>query len=567
MTKTHYYIMIKKISITKYRKLEKLEIDFSKGINIISGANGTCKTSVLHLISNSFQKVNKKMNVVSDDNSINQLIQLNDNPNQKIEKLSRGDVIYNDPAYGVQGTLYTVNYTNGRSIDFRRHNSKENSRYSLKPKYNEKGQSLPAIPVIYLGLSRLYPVGEFYSDDDVRTIRSKLPIKYVEEIKKHYKDLTGINIEFEKYVYLGDVRKKMIFKSAVSGVDSNTISSGEDNVLSILVALSTLKYYSDTLNTKRDVSSILIVDEIDATLHPSLQYELLNLLYTYSENFNIQMFFTTHSVSLLRHAEDKKCNIIYLLENHAISIMEDTSVNKIQLYLNNISKSEFEKTVKIPVFTEDNEAILLFERLLKYFDKIDKETDFETIREKLHFVDARIGCDSLKTIFADNYIAETNMRSLCIVDGDATLEKGKHKSIIKLPGNASPENLLFEYLKDICNVDKNSSSECDKHLIDFWMFKPAIDEAYTIKYVETNILIDVLNAEEDRSEKNRSYNKKIFKRHKKFFTILFDYWLQSPDNQKSVQLFYKSLHNQFAKVSRLNGAYYDLWKKEYDFHC
>ncbi|WP_221018889.1 AAA family ATPase, partial [Klebsiella pneumoniae] len=47
--------MIKTIKIHKYRKLENISFNFENGINIISGTNGTCKTSLLHIISNSFK--------------------------------------------------------------------------------------------------------------------------------------------------------------------------------------------------------------------------------------------------------------------------------------------------------------------------------------------------------------------------------------------------------------------------------------------------------------------------------------------------------------------------------
>lgn len=43
--------MIEKIKIDQYRKLKNIELNFSKGINAISGTNGTCKTSILHLFS------------------------------------------------------------------------------------------------------------------------------------------------------------------------------------------------------------------------------------------------------------------------------------------------------------------------------------------------------------------------------------------------------------------------------------------------------------------------------------------------------------------------------------
>lgn len=42
--------MIKRIHVVKYRKLENMDLEFSKGINVISGTNGTCKTSLLHIV-------------------------------------------------------------------------------------------------------------------------------------------------------------------------------------------------------------------------------------------------------------------------------------------------------------------------------------------------------------------------------------------------------------------------------------------------------------------------------------------------------------------------------------
>ena len=48
---------MKKIKFIQYRKLKNIEIDFADNINIIAGTNGTCKSSILHLISNSHQKV------------------------------------------------------------------------------------------------------------------------------------------------------------------------------------------------------------------------------------------------------------------------------------------------------------------------------------------------------------------------------------------------------------------------------------------------------------------------------------------------------------------------------
>jgi recombinational DNA repair ATPase RecF len=42
--------MIKEIKIHRYRKLENLDFNFEPSVNIISGTNGTCKTSLRTLL-------------------------------------------------------------------------------------------------------------------------------------------------------------------------------------------------------------------------------------------------------------------------------------------------------------------------------------------------------------------------------------------------------------------------------------------------------------------------------------------------------------------------------------
>ena len=102
--------MIKKIHVVKYRKLQDMDFDLSKGINVISGTNGTCKTSLLHMVSNAYQAVTKKCDWLQDAACLDVIKQINSMTNPKIESLTKGDKTYNDPANGAKGTLFTVDY-------------------------------------------------------------------------------------------------------------------------------------------------------------------------------------------------------------------------------------------------------------------------------------------------------------------------------------------------------------------------------------------------------------------------------------------------------------------------
>ena len=49
--------MIKEIRFKQYKKLKEINVTLSPNVTAISGTNGTCKSSILHVISNSYKRV------------------------------------------------------------------------------------------------------------------------------------------------------------------------------------------------------------------------------------------------------------------------------------------------------------------------------------------------------------------------------------------------------------------------------------------------------------------------------------------------------------------------------
>ena len=135
--------MIKKIHFNQYRKLKDLDIEFTKNINIISGTNGTCKTSILHLCSNAFQA--PKKDDIQNDSVLTTLNTINMLTNPKIETLTKGDKKYNNPAPNFDGPLFNITYFDNINLDFRRHNTdselSKHKRYRIILKY-PKGKKM-----------------------------------------------------------------------------------------------------------------------------------------------------------------------------------------------------------------------------------------------------------------------------------------------------------------------------------------------------------------------------------------------------------------------------------------
>lgn len=522
--------MIESLEIKHYRKLKNLELNFRQDINIISGTNGTCKSSILHIISNSFQSPNADSEDIKECLSI--ITRINQTVNPKINNLTKGDTTYNDPAPETKGKLYTSKYSDNKSLGFRRHNVKSASRFSLKPEYATQGESLPSMPVVYLGLTRLIPIGELV--DVYANIRKSLPDAYQKEIIKTYNELTGISIIDISTHEITGIKKRGEFKTEVEGIDSNTISAGEDNLFILLNGLYSLKYYSDMTGKS---PSLLLIDEIDATLHPSLQYKMLNLLREFSTKFNIQMFFTTHSLYLLNKAFILKSNIIYLMKGAGNTVipMPEPDIFKIEMHLNSETRQDLYRDKKIPIFSEDDEARLMINLI---FDHLrDKDQQFASIRSMFHLVEMKSGCDNLKTLFKDEVLTSNTLKAICILDGDSSTHDITHH-IISLPGKCSPEKIVFQHLDTLLHTpDRN----------DFWSNENIVNDGYSLEWAgrihtQSKPLIKNYNREQAKALFNQDD-------YYKFFKIIMKDWILYNWDDKEMQNFVKNLKILFHKLA------------------
>ncbi|AUJ83190.1 AAA family ATPase [Enterobacter cancerogenus] len=554
--------MIKEIKIHRYRKLENLDFTFDPTVNIISGTNGTCKTSLLHIISNSVKSPGLRSEDFENPNCFKIIRNTNVLINPKIEALVRDAKQYNDPANGLKGNLFEVEYTDGKQLKFRKHNSKIQSRYAIKPYYGQAAESqyLPSCPVIYLGLSRLFPTGEIVDDTLLSNGKLNLPESYLNRLTTLYSQLINIDMENVEIKKISTFKSGPEFTSTVDGIDSNTISSGEDNLFIILKSLISLSYYYENLINKDNCKSILLIDEYDATLHPSLQEKLFDIITEYSEKYNIQVFMTTHSLSLLEYAIENKNNVIYLLNNYTdVELIENPSIIDIKMHLRNDTRDNIYNKKRIPVFMEDDEARFVLNEIFDYFSEHDKS--FNLVRRFFHLVPSKIGADNLATIFKDPYLLETSLKSICILDGDKS--NSLERCTMKLPGKESPEVMFFKYIEQI--YTKNDTS--------FWRNKNITKQGYTKQKFLSDIRPDILaiNAKiEEFKAKNgttkgieRELNKTIFNKHINLFRLVILHWLQNDENNDEILSFARNLEKLFYKVCIPNGIERKEWQFRY----
>ncbi|WP_417939496.1 ATP-dependent nuclease [Flavobacterium sp. RS13.1] len=432
-------MLISKIHVEKFRGFEDIEFELGESITLIAGQNGTQKTTILGLLSQPFS-ITDKTNPLSNEkplcggnykSSFSEKFKLSksfDKPKTHSWTLSTNDS--ENPEFTVESI---VRDAKTQEIRF------------WKKGDRSKGSGYLQYPVIYLSLSRLFPIGE-----DNALAQSNNIFLTVDEIKLlnewHNKILIIPDLEIDEFNYLESKQKNTIGVNT-KYYDWNMNSAGQDNLGKILLAILSFKRLKEKYPTEYS-KGILVIDEIDTTLYPASQIKLLEYLRKFSSKYSIQIIFTTHSLNLLETAcsiqqepkQAKLIKVIYLQKfDTKIKVIDSPSFNFIQNRLN-VSLSTKKEDTKINTFTEDKEGEIFFKGLIK------------AKKAQLNFLQCTMGCSNYIELVRKKIPGFNFPQSIICLDGDVRNEPNNikviknFKNILLLPGNNSPERLLAEML-------------------------------------------------------------------------------------------------------------------------
>ena len=287
--------------------------------------------------------------------------------------------------------------------------------------------------------------------------------------------------------------------------DWNQNSMGQDNLGKIILALFSFKRLHDKY-PRQYKGGILAIDEMDATMYPASQVELLKVLRKYASKLNLQILFTTHSMSLLKAMDDlvqevtkkeetaNQAKILYLKKvDDKIAIKQGVNFKGIQLDLNVVAEGNNRKKNRITAYTEDKENILFVKAILKSKAFV------------LDFVDVTLPCSTLMELVTKRVPAFIYPYSIVILDGDVRMNKNDLRkinnadNILILPGNKSPERLLASYLYNLSDVDPLWSK---------------IADGYTKQFCFREYSMEQINAGGELGRQNA----------KKWFNSQLEYW-------------------------------------------
>lgn len=234
--------------------------------------------------------------------------------------------------------------------------------------------------------------------------------------------------------------------------NSESFSAGQDNLGQILTAILSFKSLKLKLGDKYQ-GGLILIDEIDSTLHADAQAALLETLCEAAEKYQLQIIGTTHSLFLLKHAFQSKIKskvkVIYLKREDDNVI--DSGYSTFEDIENNLKAQaqpmRSKRPQKVSLIFEDEVGRNMFSAIMG-----------NTLNQFIRRVEMKsLGAGSLANLASLSLKVPELEKVILIPDGDVKVDlkvyEERSKNLIFLPGSLCPEALLYNCLKNLSDAD------------------------------------------------------------------------------------------------------------------
>ena len=460
--------LIEKIIFNKFRCAENLELRIGENLTIIAGQNGTMKSTLLACIAQPFGIERGKGNDSFDSETLDRCKIVNDSFKTQINKIFKLSAEFDIPGehdfdiYFSKDLPTDIFYENPLKVKSFKAPDRTPPIRIVTGKSREAGKGNIPIPVIYLGLSRLFPLGE-------SNLEKKEVILTKKEEKFLYDNYEKILLSYEEeYRNINQISKNNIKTLGIStnNYDWQAISAGQDNVGKIICTI--LEFQRLKENFKDNyIGGILLIDEIESTLYPKAQQELIKFLNKQCQDLKLKVICTTHSLEIIKECMENESLryhtiINFLDKTHGklicknLSTFEDISRNLLVLPRNN----KKENLLKIKIFTEDSEGEWLLKKIIKkeyeeYIDIVSLGLGFDEIA-KIAYKLSEIK-EGIIIYDADVEKRYTNSKN----SSDFKRNMNKSESYLFFPGKNSIEEDFLEILKNISKNEDKFWNKCN----------------------------------------------------------------------------------------------------------
>lgn len=288
-------MIIESIEIERFRAIENLTLRIGKNLTAIAGRNATLKTTLLGMLGQPFTISSKHpMYGCTTIDGYNFKSQFKEK-----FKLSKKFDHYGEHIWTLNfydRDYYKDNQIKIASIKRATKSNPEDIRF-WNAKSKARGAGYVQLPVYYLSLGRLFPIGE---TGKTKNIDINLTDEENKFFVKKYKEILSIQEANNASAVMERADAKRQFVGINDSThDVFTNSAGESNIGKIILSILSFKRLQEKYAALYK-GGILLIDELDATLYGYSQKKLVEFLYEASQTYKIQIIFTTHSPMVLQ---------------------------------------------------------------------------------------------------------------------------------------------------------------------------------------------------------------------------------------------------------------------------
>lgn len=461
--------MFEKVVFNKFRDAENLEIKIGKNLTIIAGQNGTMKSTLLACIGQPFGIERGKENDLFNSEKLEECKIINTSFKTRISEIFKLSEKYDIPGSHEFEIFFTdvlpreILYENPLQVKSYAVTGRNPPIRFVTGKDRSTGKGNLPIPVIYLGLGRIYPLGES------EAIESNVHLTDYEK-KFLYENYQKILLNYgENYNEVNEVSKNKKLKTVGISTDKydwKSISAGQDNIGKIISTILEFKRLKKEFGENYH-GGLILIDELETTLYPKAQIELVKFLNKQCNDLSLKIICTTHSLEIIKEcienesvSRNAKINFLDKSRGKLINrnILDYNDIVKILLVLP--KKILDKQTPKISVYTEDSEGMWLLKKILakdisKYIEIIPLGLGHTEISK----ISLKISELKEGMIIYDKDVKEAYDK--CKATSELKKNMNASKNYLILPGMRSIEEDFLKILQSIKEENNEFWDQCN----------------------------------------------------------------------------------------------------------
>jgi predicted ATPase len=287
--------------------------------------------------------------------------------------------------------------------------------------YSPKGNR-PERHVVFLDVSRTLPLDATagyakIAKSSIEALGADVNIS--DNLMRAYSDIMGGNYSAARFVQPALRREVGLSTRDFGEVSQFHQGAGEDALLDLMRVLQTIP---DT--------ALLVIDEIEASLHPKAQRRLTQFLIKLARQKKLQVILSTHSPFVLEEIPPEGRVFVQKLSDGSKDIQYGISTNYALGLMDNQNHPD------LYIYVEDREAKALLQEIIKGEEDI-------TSRVEVRYVGDSEVVKTLGRLCRNNSLPD---KGIAFLDGDAQDANG---NCFSLPAYKAPELVVFNGLKAI----------------------------------------------------------------------------------------------------------------------